>query len=85
MLHDKLLAEYETISDTDFWKLLLSEIKKKRDRYSTNCETKEDNRRDQGAVAAIDEIIGRDYYSGSGKYPNIVVRLFEEARKESVK
>jgi hypothetical protein len=85
MLHDKLLAEYETISDTDFWKLLLSEIKKKRDRYSTNCETKEDNRRDQGAVAAIDEIIGRDYFPGCGKHPNIVVRLLEDAGGKSVK
>jgi hypothetical protein len=83
--YNKISAEWESISESEFWKAFVAELQKKRDRYSTNCETKEDNRRDQGAVAVIDEIIGRDYSVGCGKLPNIVVRLLDSTGRESVR
>ena len=81
MNHDKLVAEFSTIEETDFWKYLLLEIKKHRDTLSTMCETEEDPRKSQGGVKAIDFILGRDYLLGRSKYPNIVVRLLDETKQ----
>lgn len=81
-MYDKLVAEFSTIEETAFWKALLKKVKDHRDTFTTNCETKDNPTRDQGAIIALDLILGRDYLQGRSKYPNIVVRLLDEARKE---
>jgi phage host-nuclease inhibitor protein Gam len=85
MNYDKIVGEYSAIEETDFWKSLIKEIKAHRDLLSGMCETKENPTSEQGGVKAIDFILGRDYFLGRNKYPNVVVRILENSRKSSQK
>ena len=59
-LAQKLSDEYIQVKDTDFWKLFINELEKRRARNSRDCETLEDPRKAQGAVFELNVILGRN-------------------------
>jgi hypothetical protein len=83
MLSSKIQAEWESILRTDAWKLFVTAIKKHRDVLSGDCENKDDPRREQGGVKAIDFILGRDYLYGRSDVPGLVTRIIEETKQKS--
>jgi len=83
--HDKLLAEYETIQDSDIWDRIISKIMEYRAYLSNMCETKETPTKEQGGIEAVNFILGRDFVFGKSIVPSIVTRILDDAKKESQK
>ena len=77
MNYDKLLAEYSSISETDFWLAFNARIAEYRAILSRECETKDDPRKSQGGLVAIDFILGRN------EQPHLAQRLLAELKKKS--
>jgi hypothetical protein len=75
---ERVVAEWETIKDSQFWAEFIGRIMNMRALASRDCEQLEDSRKSQGAVKVLDDIIGR----GENK-PPLAERLLEELRQKS--
>jgi len=75
-LYNKLVDEFATIADTEFWPLYLARIKQYRDVLSRQCETEDNPTKVQGSLIAIDFILGRN------EQPNLAERLLAESKKK---
>ena len=73
---ERISAEYQQVSDTLFWKVFIGEIQKRRDMESRFCEVNSEVTRNQGAISALDYILGRGESN-----PPLAERLLDELRK----
>jgi hypothetical protein len=75
---ERVAAEYEQIKSTMFWDMFIGELQKKRAMESRFCEVNENVIRNQGAIMALDYIIGRGESA-----PPLAERLLDELRQKS--
>ena len=73
---ERISAEYQQVMDTLFWKTFIGEIRKRRDMESRFCEVNSEVARNQGALMALDYILGRGESN-----PPLAERLLDELRK----
>jgi len=74
---NQILAEWETISVSQFWRAYTDALKAKRALLSRKCETEKDPREYQGAIELMDFILGRN------EDPGMVAKLLDALRKKS--
>lgn len=80
LLYERLLAEYESIKLTDFWRVYHDELGKQLDLYRSKCEDDENVARSQGSVRAYRYILGR-----GKEYKPLAERILDELRNKGEK
>jgi hypothetical protein len=73
---ERISAEWESIKETAFWGLFVAKIKERRDTESRFCEVNAEVAKSQGALLALDFVLGRGL-----NQPPLAERLLDELRK----
>ena len=83
MNYDKIVAEYSTIAESDFWKLFISNIAKQRTAKRNDLELANADTFSflQGYISGLTFILGK----GEPRTPSLVEFIFRQLREEGEK